>query len=173
MEGTAQAAVEATEVTRSQLERGQEEVKNRCQQIVGEEQLVAIGCSGETSQRQKQRKVRRPSRKGPRKVGEASFETQGSLSSSTLSVIFTTPPPPPHASEPTAKSPSLSPGKPPIGIAQHCRFQVAPPAWSASCSCESAQWVLLTLYQQLRVSTVLACLAAVGALVLRSDVMDD
>lgn len=36
MERTAQAAVEPTEVTRSQLERGQEEVKNKCQQIVGE-----------------------------------------------------------------------------------------------------------------------------------------
>lgn len=36
MEGTAQAAVEPTEVTRSQLERGQEEVKNRCKQTVGE-----------------------------------------------------------------------------------------------------------------------------------------
>lgn len=45
----------------------------------GKEQLVAIRCSGETSTRHKQRKVRSPSRKGPRKVREASFETGFSL----------------------------------------------------------------------------------------------
>lgn len=93
---------------------------------------LAIRCSGETSTHHKQRKVRSPSRKGPRKVREASFETLSSLSSSALSVISPTPtlPHPPHASEPTAKNLSLSPGKPPIGVAGHCSFQVAPPAWA-------------------------------------------
>lgn len=51
-----------------------------------------MGCSGETSMNQKQRKGRSSSGKGPRKVREASFETQGSLSSSTdLSHPFPTP----------------------------------------------------------------------------------
>jgi hypothetical protein len=45
---------------------------------------------------QKQRKGRSSSKKGPRKVREASFETQGSLSSSTLSVISPAPFPIPH-----------------------------------------------------------------------------
>lgn len=36
IEGTSQVAVEPTEVTRSQLERGQEEVKDRCQQMLVE-----------------------------------------------------------------------------------------------------------------------------------------
>lgn len=103
-------------MTSSQLERGQEEVKDRCQQILvdsgGEvEQLVAMGCSGETSMCQKQRKERSSSRKGPRKVREASFKPQGSLSSSTLSVISPTPFP-----------------QPPTCISTHCQ-EAFPEFW--------------------------------------------
>lgn len=141
----------------------------------GKEQLVAMGCSGETSKhpKQKQRKVRSPSRKDPRKAWEASFVIRGSLSSSTLSVIFPTLPPPPTCIRTHFQESFPESWKTSHGYSSALQLPGSPSCLSASCSCDSAQWVLLTLYQQLCVSSVLACLAAVGALVLRSDAMDD